>query len=149
MKENPLNNYVQVQKLFQFDTFYTYWSIIGNHKLVIFHHLHFFVRTHQIFLCNSASVQIKTKLMGFNKYFYYRISNMCCKGSQANLMVNLINSSPGVEDLNTSGRFYFVLIVVFHLTIRFEFQIEKLRNESSFWNRNTLLSELNIVKYNF
>lgn len=57
---------------------------------------------------------------------------MCCKGSQANLMVNLINSSPGVEDLNISGRFYFVLIVVFHLTIRFEFQIEKLRNEYSF-----------------
>lgn len=57
---------------------------------------------------------------------------MCCKGSQANLMVNLINSSPVVENLNTSGRFYFVLIVVFHLPIRFEFQIEKLRNESSF-----------------
>lgn len=57
---------------------------------------------------------------------------MCCKGSQANLMVNLINSSPGVENLNTSGRFYFVLIAVFHLPIRFEFQIEKLRNESSF-----------------
>lgn len=57
---------------------------------------------------------------------------MCCKGSQANLMVNLINSSPGVENLNTSGRFYFVFIAVFHLPIRFEFQIEKLRNEPSF-----------------
>lgn len=57
---------------------------------------------------------------------------MCCKGSQANLMVNLINSSPVVENLNTSGRFYFVLIVVFHFPIKFEFQIEKLRNESSF-----------------